>query len=253
VTQRIIKKLGQIASTNGMAMELALQGAPAGTTVVAEGQSGGRGRLQRQWFSPSTGGLYFSVIERPKIPPADMPAVALGVGVAVCRAIEKECNLRPALKWPNDLLLSGRKVGGILCETGSPASAASLVVIGVGINVAIPAELFPTELRERAISLTMLSSSNFSLETLLQTTLAEIDRVVLQMERDGVASIFADWRVRDGLQGQILSWVATDGRIIAGKALGLDDHGRYRIQDEAGKIQTVLSGDLHLASSSPHS
>jgi BirA family biotin operon repressor/biotin-[acetyl-CoA-carboxylase] ligase len=252
MTKRLIKRFGQVASTNAMAMELGVQGAPAGTTIVAEGQSGGCGRLHRRWFSPPTGGLYFSVIERPVLPPADMPAVALGVGVAVCRAIEMECDLRPALKWPNDLLLAGRKVGGILCETGSTSGTASLVVIGVGINVAIPAELFPAELRERAISLTMLSSSIFSLETLLQASLAEIDRVLLQMERDGVASIFAEWRVRDGLQGQILSWVATDGRTVAGKALGLDDQGRYCIQDAAGRIHTALSGDLRLASSSPH-
>lgn len=248
----MIHRVAQTGSTNDLAMELGRRGALAGTVVVSETQTRGRGRLQREWFSPPSAGLYFSVILRPRLAAVDLPKITLAAGVAVCTAIEQTCQVTPSLKWPNDLLLDDRKLGGILCETG-PVSGAEdigetiLVVLGVGVNINTPAEAFPEELRRTATSLLLHSGLVYDHEAILTAILIELKKIINLLEGGESAQVLTRWRQRDALLGQHLSWLNPAGGIVTGKALGIDEQGRYHIRDATGAVHEVVSGDITLA------
>ncbi len=129
-----IHHFGEIGSTMAVARELARKGVEEGTIVIAESQTSGRGRLNREWFSPR-GGIYFAIILKPKISPIYAPRINLMASVAVAKAIRTFCGLKAELKWPNDVLLAGRKVCGILAEMEAEVDAINYVNLGIGINV----------------------------------------------------------------------------------------------------------------------
>ncbi len=240
--------LAQTDSTNNVAMTLARDGAPAGTLVVAEGQSAGRGRLARQWLSPPGSGLYVSFILRPALELADLPRLTLAAGVALCRAVTRSTGVQVQLKWPNDLLLEGKKCGGILTETdGLLGDGPVAVILGIGLNVNTPVTLFPTELQDRATSLTAVTGREYQRGLLLEALSEEVERVVQRMEQGEFAAILAEWRQHDGLAGQRLSWLTPQHTVVTGISLGPDAAGRLHIQDDHGTIHEVLSGDLALA------
>ena len=247
---RSIQRVAQTESTNSLALEMGKQGAAAGTVVVAETQTGGRGRLQRKWFSPPGAGLYFSMVLRPQLDPIDLPKIPLAAGVAVCEAIEQACQVSPGLKWPNDLLLDGKKCGGILCETGSIPGTGDigeiLVILGVGLNITTPEAAFPAELRGRATSLLAATGRVYDKEDVLTAILAGLDEIVARCEAGGFDDIFARWRARDVLFGSTLSWLDPAGGVVTGRALGIDDHGLYHIRDPGGRVHSVVSGDISL-------
>lgn len=250
VDKRLIERLTSTESTNSVAMEMARQGAPAGTVVVADTQTRGRGRLDRPWVSPPGTGLYFSMILRPSLPTADLPKITLAAGVAVCRALEMECSIAPRIKWPNDLLLDGRKLGGILTEsepqTGQAAEGVYHVILGIGLNVTTPADFFTGDLAGRAISLLSFTGRVFAREVLLGLIAENIHEIIAQVESEGFSRVFAEWRARDAMGGGSLEWLTAGGQVVLGKALGLDDSGAYHIRDAAGTVHVVLSGDLKL-------
>ena len=234
-------------STNNVAMVLARENAPAGTLVVAESQSAGRGRLSRQWLSPAGCGLYVSFLLRPQLDVADLPKLTLAAGVALCRAVSRASGVRVQLKWPNDLLLQGRKCGGILTEaTGVVGDGPVAVILGIGINVNTPRESFPEELRERATSLSATAGRECPRGLLLGALVEEVDGVVRRMEAGDFAAILAEWREYDGLAGQCLSWLTPQQTIVTGVSLGPDAEGRLHIRDDCGIVHEVLSGDLTL-------
>jgi len=229
-----------------------MRGASDGTVVVAETQTEGRGRLGREWFSPPGTGLYFSVILHPRLPAADLPYITLTAGVAVCEAVERECQVSLGIKWPNDLYLDNKKLGGILCETG-PATQAHgdsggiLVVLGIGLNVSTPEAAFPESLRGKATSLLAFSGRKYSRQRILEAVLARLEDDVFQLENRRFSEILARWRCRDILLDATLSWLDPKGAIIIGKSLGIDDNGRYHIRDKDGNLHQVISGDLSRA------
>lgn len=232
-------------STNDDA--LSLREAQAGTLVVAERQSGGRGRLGREWLSPPGVGLYFSLILRPLLAPADLPKLTLGAGLAASRAVESVTGLRPLLKWPNDLWLDNKKIGGILAETRIGQDG-PVVVLGIGLNVTTSPESFPPELRTKVSSLLIHSGRKFARSALLAALWDEIMAMAARLEREGFAGILADWREHDATRGQELIWVTQGGQVVRGLSLGPDEEGLLRIRDAAGQIHEVLSGDISLAS-----
>ena len=143
-----------IDSTNLCAMEMARNGAQEQTVVMAQSQSHGRGRLGRAWVSPSGQGLYVSIILRPQLAPEHLSQMTLVAGVAACRAIDIEAGISTMIKWPNDVLVDGKKIAGILSEsTGLSPQVKTAVVLGIGINVDIPQEAFPQELQSKAASI----------------------------------------------------------------------------------------------------
>lgn len=244
---RIIKRFSQVDSTNSVAEQLAAAGADAFTVVVAEVQTKGRGRLSRGWHSPPGTGLYFSVILRPVLAVADLPKITLAAAVAVCFVLEGLCDLNPTIKWPNDILLGGRKVCGILTEsslTESVDETSHQVIMGVGLNVANPGDGFPPALRTKATSIQSETGKVFLKDALLDAILNQLERLVGQLEKGRFNSVFDEWRRRDGMRGRTLSWLTPEQEVVAGMGLGLDDNGTYHIRDRGGRVHEVISGDV---------
>ncbi len=239
--------LTETDSTNRVLLDLASQGAADWTVIRAEAQTAGRGRLQRQWLSPPGAGLYFSVLFRPALDPVALPLITLAAGVAVCEVLERCAGTQPRLKWPNDIHLDRRKVGGILTETsgvgGQPRTA---VVVGVGLNVSMPAELLEAELQDRATSLHLHWREPVARELLVTEIVSGLRELVAMQERGEAEEVLRRWRLRDGLLDRWLHWLTPEGQVVHGRGLGLDGSGRYRVEDRQGKVHEVLSGDLTL-------
>ena len=250
ISRKIIR-LEVTESTNSVALEKGEQGATPGTVVVSSAQTGGRGRLNRSWLSLPGMGLYFSIILRPELSPEHLPRVTLAAGLAVCKTVETEYALQPKIKWPNDLLLEGRKFGGILTETGAVSNMAAgqqpLVVIGVGLNLVPPDGGFPTELKERATSLSLHTDQEISAEKLLEACAAAIEQMLHRMEKGDFPAILEEWKQRDASTGKILTWVTPQGKEVIGVSQGPDEDGVLRCKDKAGVTHTILSGDVSLA------
>jgi BirA family biotin operon repressor/biotin-[acetyl-CoA-carboxylase] ligase len=209
-------------STNTRARELAGAGAPDGTVVTAAAQSAGRGRQGRGWSAPPGRALLCSVVIRE--PPRLLP---LAAGVAVAQTIEREVTL----KWPNDVLLNGRKIAGILVE-GRPQER--WAVVGIGLNVALAPEDFPSELAQRATTLGLEPSA---IEPTLGRLLAQLERWVGASERD-VLDAFSR---RDELRGHDISWSGG-----AGVAAGIDGDGRLLVDTTDGRRVPLDAGEVHL-------
>ncbi|MFZ5775140.1 MAG: biotin--[acetyl-CoA-carboxylase] ligase [Thermodesulfobacteriota bacterium] len=243
-----VRFLAETDSTNSVALGLAASGVSAGTLVVAERQSHGRGRLGRAWASPPGSGLYFSLILRPALAWADFPRITLAAGLGLCRAVEAIAGCQPGLKWPNDLYLNGRKCGGILTETGPLAGEERpAVVVGVGLNVNTEAAAFPEAVRDRAISLRMATGRQEPRGRLLAAIVAEVTARVRQMEQGEWGAVLAAWRQRDIHAGLEVAWVNSKGQVVRGISLGPDEEGLLHIRDSRGMVHAVLSGDVGLA------
>ena len=255
MTSREIIRLKITGSTNSEALEAGEKGAAPGTVVVAGSQTGGRGRLKRSWLSPPGMGLYFSILLRPDLAVEDLPKITLAAGLAVCEAIESECGLFLQIKWPNDILLSGRKLAGILTETGAVQTMTTggkpYVVVGVGLNLYSPDGGFPAELREHATALSFHTDREISADTLLEACASSIEKVVRRLEKGDFAEILASWKQRDATQGKMLFWVTPQGKKVFGISLGPDADGILHIRDQAGRIHEVISGDVNLAGKIP--
>lgn len=254
--KREIIRLDVTDSTNSVALALGKEGAATGTVVVAGMQTGGRGRLNRTWLSLPGMGLYFSIIMRPGLAPENLPQITLAVGLAVCKVLEAEFTISPSIKWPNDLLLDGRKFGGILTETESLHNISqeqhALVVVGVGLNLFPPEAGFPPELNDRATSLALHAERKISAAALLDACVDGIEEVLRRLEKGDFPVILQEWMQRDASRDKVLSWVTPQGQEVTGVSLGPDADGALRIRDEAGAIHTVLSGDITLAKKIRH-
>jgi len=255
VAAREIIRLKVTESTNSKALEAGQQGAVSGTVIVAETQTGGRGRLNRSWLSPPGMGLYFSIILRPELAPEHLSKITLAAGVAVCRAIERKVGLKPQIKWPNDILLDDKKVGGILSETGPIKQTSSgqqtLVVVGIGLNIKEPAGGFPPDLKEKATALSEHQDKAVVMEDLVLPIADDLDRGVALLEKGAFPQILKEWMRRDAGHGKVLTWVTPLGQEVTGISLGPDAEGILRIRDQAGIIHKVLSGDVNLVGKIP--
>ncbi|MFC1845308.1 biotin--[acetyl-CoA-carboxylase] ligase [Thermodesulfobacteriota bacterium] len=248
VTRNIIR-LDVTESTNSVALEAGQQDAVPGTVVVAEAQTGGRGRLNRSWLSLPEMGLYFSIILKPRLPPEHLPKVTLAAGLAICKAVEEEYFLSPKIKWPNDLLLDNRKFGGILTETESVTgsnSTSTLVVVGVGLNLFPPKAGFPPDIEKIATALSVHTDREILSEVLLETCILAVEKELQRLEKGDFSIILEEWLQRDAIEDKVLTWVTPKGEAVTGVSLGPDADGLLRIQDKAGDIHTVISGDVNL-------
>ncbi len=244
---RKIISLPEISSTNDLAMKLARQGEPAGTVIEAKTQNAGRGRLGKEWLSPPGTGLYFSIILRPVLPPADLSKITLAAGLGSAVALENYCGLSIRLKWPNDLFLEGKKLGGILCES-SPIGHGkdTVVIVGIGLNVNTPVAAFPKKLHKRVTSLSWHGDKTISQPDLMLAMVRLIETQVHRLENGGFSQILTEWRTRDYTMGRELEWLAINGNKVRGISLGPDAQGILQIRDIHGTVHEVLSGDLSL-------
>lgn len=229
-----------IDSTNTAALEQARRGAEEGLVIIASEQTAGRGRHGRKWHSSAGDGLYFSLLLRPKIEPTDLPILTLMAGVATHDALE-EFVAGVDLKWVNDLLVGGRKIGGILAETtDTPRGPA--VVVGIGLN--LRQGHFPPELNETATSIERETGNppdSAAVETALVRYLLYYYQIM--QESGGPAAIRNEWQRRSSYANGMSVCVKTDGQTIKGVTAGLESDGALRIATETGII-ALRAGDV---------
>lgn len=229
-------------STNTYLKELALNGAPNGLAVLAEQQTAGRGRMDRRFQSPKGMGLYLSVLLRPELPPERLLPVTALAGVAVCGAVERLCGERPGLKWPNDPVLHGRKLAGILTELTVDGDGKLALVLGIGINVRQGREDFSPDVAEIATSLRMegLAVSREALAAALLRELDKMYRALLAGELDPWREAYRQDCVNLGRPVQLLY---PGGRKQA-VALDIDEEFGLVVRLEDGEVTVVRSGEV---------
>ena len=243
---RLVHYCETLESTNSLALEMAKGGAEAGTVWVAETQTAGRGRLGKVWQSPRGTGLYCTVLIRPLVPLSQLSRVTLAAGLATAHAIDEISGLRSQIKWPNDVLLQGRKVAGVLVECQMSGGEEPALALGVGLNLTTSLEQFPLELRSRVTSLLIASGKSIGRGLMLGVLLSWLDRLILRLEKGDFVGILEGWRTKDFTLQKSLSWLTTEGRTVHGVSLGPDQEGLLVIRDSAGHQHHVLSGDLDL-------
>jgi BirA family biotin operon repressor/biotin-[acetyl-CoA-carboxylase] ligase len=232
----------KIGSTNTAAMAAAAEGAPEGSVFLAEEQTAGRGRGANSWQSPRSSGIYCSVIVRPALPPSEVLVLSLAAGLAVCAAIEQVASRVSAdLKWPNDVLIDGKKVCGILTEMNAEATRVRYIVVGVGINVNQAS--FSKDLP--ATSLRLVTGSEWSRVELVAALLKSLDREYRQLleGRDAQASILRRFAENSSwVQGKAVR-IEENGAVFEGTTEGLDPRGFLQVRTALG-MQMVLSGTV---------
>jgi BirA family biotin operon repressor/biotin-[acetyl-CoA-carboxylase] ligase len=243
VLGRVIHYEETVDSTNRVARELARSGAVEGTVVVADGQTAGRGRLGRAWFSPPGLNLYLSVVLRPSVPPARGPQLALVAASAVAATIVELSGARPAIKWPNDVLLGGRKVAGILTEMDSEADRVAFVVVGIGINLNMTREALTPELRPIATSLRDEIGREIDRAAFAGRLLAELERRYGRYTAEGFGALREEWESYSCLTGREVRVVGGNGR-TDGRVLGIDEQGALRLRGADGVVRQILAGDV---------
>ncbi|HLW48800.1 MAG TPA: biotin--[acetyl-CoA-carboxylase] ligase [bacterium] len=267
---REVRWFSTMTSTSEWAHSLSEGGVAEGTVVVAETQTAGRGRLGRRWASPA-GGLWFSVIMRPRIPVDQFPLIGLAACVAVARAIMETTGLRTRLKWPNDILVEGRKVAGLLLETGplgtavrddvdrvvltAPATQAPApprpvwLVLGVGINANVALETLPPRLQYPATSLMAELGRPVERGRLLRAVLGPLGRDYAELQSAGGAGILRRWRAWSETLGRLVRVAlaptgAGPSPIVEGIAYDVDDTGALLVRTRDGTEVRVVAGDV---------
>jgi len=235
VGSRVIR-LTRIPSTNNRAKELARSGAPHGTVVVAAEQTEGRGQRGRRWVSPR-GGLWASALLRPHgVPAALAGLIGIAAATASAEATSALSGVAVTVKWPNDVLVSGRKVGGVLVETGIAAEKVAWAVIGIGINANIAVEALPLSLRRSATTLLHETGREIALEGLLSDMCARLEGLMRLLENGQTDQVLVRWRTVDTTPGRLVR--ASNGA-WAGTASGIDAAGQLLISARDGHLITV--------------
>lgn len=243
VVGRDILYFEELDSTNTYAKELALTDTPEGTAVIADCQTAGRGRMNRNFQSPKGKGLYLTVLLRPQLPPESLAQVTALAGIAVCGAVERVCGVRPGLKWPNDPVLDGKKVCGILTELVTDGSGGLCLIVGIGINVAQRREDFTPEVAEMAASLEMILKKPVSRPALAAALLEEMDRAYEALKQGDLEKYRACYR-RDCVNlGRPVRLLGPDGQEEA-RAVEIDQDFGLVVRTPDGTEKTVRSGEV---------
>ena len=232
----------EVQSTQDYAKKMAAEGAAEGTVVIAERQSEGRGRMGRAWSSPG-GGVYVSLILRPALRPAEATKIPLVAGVAVAGALEESTHLSPRLKWPNDVLIKGKKVAGILAEMGAEMDRLEWIVVGIGINVNTEQADFPEELANSATSLKAEGGRTFERVKILQGILAELERCYDEFQHTGFEPFRRRWKEMSDMIGAEVT-VTRGDECEEGVAVDIDEGGGLILENGDGRFQKILSGDV---------
>lgn len=237
----------EIDSTNNRALELAADGYPEGTVVVAETQTAGRGRRGRTWYSPPRHGLYLSVILRPQLPVREIPRVSLVIGVAVAETLEAAFQLPARIKWPNDILINNRKIAGVLSEVVTGSQGIDCIVTGIGLNINNPLQDFPGDLRTAPTSVLAEKETPVSRVRVLQELLMHLETRYYQLLEGNFNGILDKGKSLSTIIGKEVEYDSQNGPAI-GQAVDIDDNGFLLVKDKSGKIHTVTSGEVYLSS-----
>ena len=242
---RAVHYFEEVASTQDQARQLAENGAEEGTLVTAEAQVGGRGRRGRLWISPPSTGIYLSLILRPDIEPFKIAQIPIVVGIGVCESIAQVTGLNSRLKWPNDVLIEGKKVAGILTEMSAEPDRVHYIIVGIGINVNTPASSLPGDLQATATSLFEAAGHYVSRRALVQKMLTNLEAGYEEFKLANFDAFRERWRQLDQT---IDSWVTiTDASgSFVGYAMDIDKDGALIVKDKQNKVRRVLAGDATL-------
>lgn len=233
-----------IDSTNTRAKELAAQGAPHGTVLIADHQTGGRGRLGRSFHSPAGTGIYLSLILRPDCAPSELMHLTCAAAVAACEAVEETCGIRPGIKWTNDLVWGQRKLAGILTELGlSAGGTVDYAVIGIGINCCQKAEDFPAELQEMAGSLHSVTGQEIDRAQVAAALLDALYRMEQSLLTNRMG-LMDRYRANCITLGREVSLLKADGSVRHGTALDIDEEGGLVVSFTDGTREAVTSGEV---------
>jgi BirA family biotin operon repressor/biotin-[acetyl-CoA-carboxylase] ligase len=232
VRQRLVaQRLGsefhyfaEIGSTNTYARRLAEHGA-------------------RDGVSPPNANLYLSFVLRPRLPPARAPQITLMAAVALAETLKFFLPVPPSIKWPNDIIVNGKKLAGILTEVNCGSESVEFVILGIGVNVNYPVDLMPEEIRQRATSVLVERQNKVSREDLLQRLIQDLDRCYGEIEENGFAPLAPRWEAYFGWRGQRVR-IELLNQDVFGIAKGIDHDGALLLEDEHGKLQRVIAGDV---------
>lgn len=239
-----------IDSTNTRAAELAGQGAPEGVLVIARQQTAGRGRLGRAWLSPMDSGVYLSIILRPAAPISSLPLLTIAAGVSAAKGISNASNVTVGLKWVNDLVYDGRKVGGILCElprspgiVENSTQSAQPMIVGIGINVSLNDEDVPDELRSKVEWLERISGNAIDRSKLVAEIVNEFETVYKQMLSGEASGVVERWRHQSVTLGKQI--VATSGsRSFEGVAVDIAEDGSLIVDTVSEGRKNLHAGEI---------
>ncbi len=231
--------LPSVASTMDAARSEALKSVPEGTVVIAGEQTGGRGRLKRSWISPK-GNIALSIILYPNL--KSLPYLIMIASLAVIKGIESIAGVKVVIKWPNDILMKGKKVGGILIENEIKGEKLAYSIVGIGINVALDVKDY-AEIADTATSLKNASNKNNLHIRIIRSLLREFDRLYLKLPKGKM--IYEDWRSRLITLGKKVK-ASSGNKVIEGVAEEVDEDGALLIKGEGGKVIKVVAGDVTL-------
>lgn len=240
-----IKYFAEIDSTNEKAKLLVRDGAKAGTVVIADKQNLGKGRLGREWFSPSGTGLWFSIILRPNFSPERAPFLTIIASLAVAEALN-DLKLNAAIKWPNDILLQKKKVCGILSELSADLGGINYAIVGIGLNV--NQDEFPEKIKDKATSLKIITGQKKDRVKLLQKILNTFERfyhLLLQEKDDKILEL---WKAKLNILNTSVA-IKSSGKVFRGTAIDVSSRGELMVKNKEGEILSFWAGDASVISS----
>jgi len=245
VIGRDIRVFEKTTSTNDVIEKLARDGVKEGVVVFAESQTKGRGRLGRNWLSPSRKGLWFSILLRPDLRPQEATQLTVAAAAALWRAIHDQTGLRPEIKWPNDLLIRGRKTAGILTELTAELDHVKYVILGIGVDVNLTASEFPAELRKTVTSLKIEMGKPVSRPELATAILRELDLDYARVCAGQFVTVADEWEEHCTTIGRQVT-VHIGERRVRGEAESLDEDGALLVRTEHGHLERIIGGDVTL-------
>ncbi len=230
-------------STNTSAMEFAEKGCPEGTVIIADSQTSGKGRLGRKWLSPPGKNLYMSIILRPTFSPRDAAIVTLMSAVACASSIKKLLAIPISIKWPNDIIVSNRKLGGILTEIKADMDRIFHAVIGIGININLAVEEMPEDIKGIATSIKNETGNVVSRTQTALEILTELDKWYILLLTSGNKPIIQEWRRLSSTIGRRVKITVGD-KIFAGIAEDIDEEGMLLVKQHDNSIKKISAGDV---------
>ena len=232
----------KVFSTNSIAKFLANHSAEEGTVLISEIQTKTRGRLGKKWESPE-GGIWMSLILRPKVPPARIGLITIATGVAIAKSI-RSLGLDAKIKWPNDVLIHGDKISGVLTEVNATFNEIDWVVVGIGIDSNLKLEDFPEDIRVGTTTLNEELPTDIDENELIAIFLGEFEKVYKLYKDSEIEAILKDWRDLSDTIGKYVNITQTGGKITQGYVVGINNEGSLIIEKQDGSLEKIISGEL---------
>ncbi|MCE5312476.1 MAG: biotin--[acetyl-CoA-carboxylase] ligase [Nitrospiraceae bacterium] len=241
----LYKKTG---STNDICLELCRQQLPEGYVVIADEQTGGRGRLGRRWISPPGQNIYLSILLRPDMQPNVASIITLMASIGCINAMKKLVpGIDAHIKWPNDLMIGAKKTGGILTESRIEGMKLSCAVVGIGLNVNIPGSELPRDTIIPATSIFAETGITLNRSELAAAMLQETDDCYTLLKAHGIKAVIETWLLHTRMIGRHITVSSAEGE-TSGIAEGLDEEGRLIVRQQDNALKTILSGDIKVKS-----